>query len=200
MKATKGSYGYIRAQKIKRTWITLALFAAPLLVFFTGLVLKGNRNTIFTVIAVLGCLPACKMAVSSIMMYMQKPMKKEDYEAIEAHKGELTCGYELVVTAYEKQSFLDSVVVCGNTVAAYSSREKTDGPFVEKHIQKILKQNGFSVSVKVFRELKSYLERLDSLNEHRESIEKDIRFTPDENYPELTRNELILHTIYAISL
>ncbi len=34
MKATKGSYGYIRAQKIKRTWITLALFAAPLLVFF----------------------------------------------------------------------------------------------------------------------------------------------------------------------
>ena len=54
--------------------------------------------------------------------------------------------------------------------------------------------------MKVFRELKGYLERLDSLNEHRESIEKDIRFTPDENYPELTRNELILHTIYAISL
>ena len=53
------------------------------------------------------------MAVSSIMMYMQKPMKKEEYEAIEAHKGELTCGYELVVTAYEKQSFLDAVVSAG---------------------------------------------------------------------------------------
>jgi hypothetical protein len=200
MKATKGTYGYIHAQKIKRTWIMLALFAAPLLVFFTGLILKGSRNTIFTVIAILGCLPACKMAVSSIMMYMQKPMKKEDYEAIQAHIGALTVGYELVVTAYEKQSFLDSVVVCGNTVAAYSSREKTDAPFTEKHIQQILKQNGFSVSVKVFRDLKNYLERLDSLNQHRESIEKEIRFTPDENYPELTRNELILHTIYAISL
>ena len=49
-------------------------------------------------------------------------------------------------------------------------------------------------------ELKPYLERLDYLNAHREELVKDIVFTPDERYPELSREELIKHIILAISL
>ena len=43
-----------------------------------------------------------------------------------------------------------------------------------------------------------FLERLDSMNEHKESLEEGIKFRPDEKYPELSRNELIKHTILAI--
>ena len=175
-KIQKGDYGYIKSQQKKRILYTILAFLAPLLVFFTGLYIHRTRNTVFTVVAVVACLPACKFAVGMIMMYMQKPMKREDYEQIEKHKKGLTCSYELVISAYEKQSFVDSIAVCGNTVVGYTSRAKTDTAFTEKHIQDILRQNGFYVSVKIFTRLGDYTSRLDSMWEHRESLEKDIKF------------------------
>ena len=187
-KIQKGDYGYIKSQQKKRTLYTILAFLAPLLVFFTGLYIHRTRNTVFTVVAVVACLPACKFAVGMIMMYMQKPMKREDYEQIEKHKKGLTCSYELVISAYEKQSFVDSIAVCGDTA------------FTEKHIQDILRQNGFYVSVKIFTRLGDYTSRLDSMWEHRESLEKDIKFRPDPAEPNLTRNGKIMRVIHAISL
>lgn len=199
-KIRKGDYGYIKSQQKKRLLYTLLAFIAPLSVFFTGLYINRTRNTVFTVVAVVACLPACKFAVDMIMMFLQKPMRHEDYLEIEKHKKDLTCSYELVISAYEKQSFVDSLTVCGNTVTGYASREKTDIPFVEKHIKEILRQNGFYVNVKIFNRLSDYTGRLDSIWEHRESLEKDLKFKPDVNEPNLTRNEKIMRVIYAISL
>lgn len=199
-KIKKGDFGYIQSQKKKRTIYTILALIPPLTVFFVGWIINKDRNTVFTVFAAVGCLPACKFAVSAIMMYLQKPMLEDDYKQIEQHKEGLVCAYELPVSAYEKQTFLDSVAVCGNNVVAYTSREKSDIPFVEKHIQTILRQNGYYVTIKVFRRLPEYLNRLDSMWEHHESLEEGIRFVPDENNPDLSRNELIMHTIFAITL
>ena len=54
--------------------------------------------------------------------------------------------------------------------------------------------------MKIFTELDPYLERLDSMNAHKDSLEEGIKFRPDERYPGLSRNELIKHTILAICL
>ena len=54
--------------------------------------------------------------------------------------------------------------------------------------------------MKILKELRPFLERLDSMNAHKEALESGIRFTPDERYPELSRNELIKHTLLAICL
>lgn len=199
-KISKGDYGYIKSQQKKRILYTALAFIAPLTVFFTGLYINRTRNTVFTVVTVVACLPACKFAVDMIMMFLQKPMSQKDYLEIENHKHGLVCAYELAVSAYEKQSFLDSVAVCGNTVVGYSGRAKTDAAFLEKHIQTILRQNGFYVTVKIFKRLSDYTGRLDSMWEHREALEKDIKFRPDPAEPELTRNEKIMRVIYAISL
>ena len=67
------------------------------------------------------CLPGCKFAVSMIMMFMQKPMSEKDFRQIENIKTVWILGYELVISAYEKQTF-DSVAG-GNTVVGYTSRE-----------------------------------------------------------------------------
>ena len=69
---------------------------------------------------------------------------------------------------------------------------------MEREAQKILRGNGFKANVKIFTRLPQFLERLDSMNEHKESLEEGIKFRPDEKYPELSRNELIKHTILAI--
>ena len=199
-KIRKGDFGYIKVQRKKRVLYTILAFIAPLLVFFTGLYINRTRNTVFTVVAVVACLPACKFAVDMIMMFLQKPMDEGDYQEIEKHKHGLTCAYELVISAYEKQSFIDSLTVCGNNVVGYTSREKTDTAFVEKHIQNILRQNGFYVTVKIFRRLSDYTARLESMWEHREALEKDIKYRPDPSAPDMTRNEKIMSVLYAISL
>ena len=85
-------------------------------------------------------------------------------------------------------------------MVGYTSREKTDTAFVEKHIQDMLRQNGFYVTVKIFRRLPDYTARLESMWEHREALEKDIKYRPDPATPDMTRSEKIMAVLYAISL
>lgn len=200
MKVQKGDFGYIQWQKKQRILVTLGLFFIPLVAFVIGVLVTGTRNNLITVIAVVGCLPACRSLVGVIVMWMQKPMEEELYQEIRPHQKELTMAYELVVTTYEKNAFLDAVAICGNKVAAYSSRMKESPEYIEQHIRKILKQNGYKTEVKVFKEKRAYLDRLDHLNAHKAELERDIKFEPDERYPDLDRDQLIRHLILAISL
>lgn len=200
MKAKKGEFGYIHSEKIKRVLVTLVLFLIPLAAFIGGVVVTGTKNNIITVIALVGCLPACRSLVSAIMMCMQKPMDSAVYEKIKAHAGDLVMSYEMYLTTYEKSTFVESFAVCGNKVVGYSSRIQGSPQFVEQHVKKTLKQNGYKADVKVLTELNPYLERLDYLNQHKEELRKDIVFEPDSRYPELSREELIRHVILAISL
>ena len=194
----KGDFGYLQAEKKRRIIITVLLFAAPLIIFFTALIYFKTRLTIWTVIAVVGCLPACKSLVSLIMIFRAKPVAPQVYEEISEHAGRILMSYEMYMTFYEKSASIDAFAICGNTVVGFSSDPKIDAAFMEREAQKILRGNGFKANVKIFTRLPQFLERLDSMNEHKESLEEGIKFRPDEKYPELSRNELIKHTILAI--
>lgn len=198
--ARKGQRGYIAAEKKRMLIITAILFAVPLLIFFTALIYFRTRMTIWTVVTVVGCLPACKMMVNLIMLFRCPPVDKEISRQIQEHSGDLVMSYEMYMTFYEKSAFIDAFAICGNQVVGYSSDPKIDIGFMETEAQKVLKGNGYRTNIKIFKELKPFLERLDSMNAHRASLEEGIRFRPDERYPELSRNELIRHTILAICL
>ena len=187
----KGDFGYLASEKKKRILITGILFAVPLLIFFSAMLYFHTRLTVWTVVAVVGCLPACKSLVSLIMIFRARPVDAALYRKIHEHAGELTMSYEMYMTFYEKSANIDAFAICGNTVVGYSSDPKIDAPFMEQECQKILRGNSFK---------DPFLERLDSMNAHKESLEEGIKFRPDEKYPELSRNELIKHTILAICL
>lgn len=199
-KVKKGEIGYFQSEKRRRLILTAVLFGIPLLIFFSAWIYHGSRLTIWTVIVVVGCLPACKSMVSLIMMLMRKPMDRKLYDQIHAHEGNLVMAYEMYMTFYEKSAYIDAVAVCGNEVVGYSSDPKIDTAYMAAESQKIIRKNGYKVNVKILKDLRPFLERLDSMNEHRESLEEGIKFTPDERYPDLSRNEIIKHTILAICL
>ena len=156
--------------------------------------------TVWTVLTVVGCLPGCKSMVSLIMILLRHPMDEKLYKEICEHAGDLVMSYEMYMTFYEKSGYLDAVAVCGNTVVGYTSDPKADSTYLAEQSQKIIRKNGYKVDVKILKDLKPYLERLDSMNEHKESLRNGIKFTPDERYPDLSREELIKHTILAICL
>ena len=199
-KTIKGDFGYFSSEKKRRLLITAGLFSLPLLVFFVAWVVNGTRMTVWTVLTVVGCLPGCKSMVSLIMILMRHPMDRKLYEEIRKHAGDLVMAYEMYMTFYEKSGYLDAVAVCGNTVVGYTSDPKVDISYLAEQSQKIVRKNGYKVDVKILKDLKPYLERLDSMNEHKESLRNGIKFTPDERYPDFSREELIKHTILAICL
>ena len=199
-KIRKGDFGYYKSEKKKRLLITLGSFSVPLFIFFTSWAYHGDRNTIWTVVSTVGCLPACKFAVDYIMMLMRKSMDEKLYQQISEHAGDLLMSYEMYLTTYEKSAHIDAFAICGNEVVGYSSDPKIATAFMAEHTQKIVRKNGYKVNVKILTDLRPYLERLDSMNEHKESLRENIKFVPDDRYPDLSREELIKHTILAICL
>ncbi len=196
----KGNFGYFRSEKKRRLLITAGLFSLPLIIFFVAWAVNGTRMTVWTVLTVVGCLPGCKSMVSLIMILLRHPMDEKLYKEIRSHAGDLVMAYEMYMTFYEKSGYLDAVAVCGNTVVGYTTDPKADTAYMAEQSQKIVRKNGYKVDVKILKDLKTYLERLDSMNAHKESLRSGIKFTPDDRYPDLSREELIKHTILAICL
>ena len=200
-KVKKGTYGYIKYQKIRTFLITFILFLIPMVIYVTGYIQTKTKLNLFTFVAILGCLPACKSLVGLIMIMMQKSISPEFYEAAKKSNGDLVAGYELVFTAYEHTSPVNTLVVCGDQVLCYTPDEKTNAVYLEKHISKILAVNGFSsANVKVMKDFKKYQQRAQEICSKQDHLREGIPFKPDERYPELSRDELIYHTLLAISL
>lgn len=196
----KGEFQYIKQEKKKRILKTLLFFLIPAIVIVTGALIYKTKLNIITVLGVLMCLPACKALVGLIMICMYHSIPEEEYTAIEQHKGSLIMVYECVLTNYEKNTFVDAFAICGNQVIGYSGSPKADLKYASEQTQKILHHNGYKVNVKIFKDFNPFLERMDSMNLHAESLRADIPFVPDEHYPDLSREELIWHTVLTISL
>ena len=199
-KAEKGSYGYIQYQKKKRLVVTFILFLIPLAIYATGYIQTKTRLNLFTVVAILGCLPACKSLVGLIMILMQKPMSHEQYEKAAKAAGGLTAGYELAVTAYEHTTLLQAVVLKGKQIVCLTQDAKTDPSYIEKHIKQMLSANGFpSAQVKVMKDFDKYCQRARQLAAAPKGEEEE-NFREDERYPGKSSEEVMLRVLCAISL
>lgn len=200
-KIKKGELGYISKEKKRRSIVTSILFLIPLIILISGWIYHGTRENILTVVAIVGCLPACKSMVGLIMILMQKSMNPEEYKKAEQVRKDLVGGYELVITAYEKNTAVNAFVVCGSEIVCYTPEPKADPAFLEKHIVKILAANAVrDVHVKVLKDFKKYIQRVEQLQKGQEQYRSGIEWTPDERYPDLNRDEFIYHTLLAISL
>lgn len=165
MTKEKGEYGYIHSQKIKRSLITAVMFAIPITIFITGLVITKTRLNMFTFVAIMGCLPASRSATGMIMMLMQKQASRELHTKLENAKGDVTVLYDMVFTAYQKTVPVDCMAVSDTQAIGYVSSEKSDISFGENHIREILRKNGCkSTGVKLFRDEKRFLEQVKLMN------------------------------------
>lgn len=199
-KHPKGTVGYFRAEKKRRVLLCAGMFAIPLGVFFVAWIHYKTRMTVWTVMSAVGCIPACKFLVDLLMMLPQKGMEPKLYEEIRAHAADLTMCYELYMTFYEKSAGIDAFAFCGNEVVGYSSDPKIDVSFMAQEAQKILRKNGYKANVRILRDLRPYLDRLDQMNAHRESLGENRKDVSDERFPGFSREEILRQLILAICL
>lgn len=197
----KGDHGYYSYEKKRRAGIVALLYGICLLILFSGIAISHTRRNIFTVIAIVGVLPAAKWTVSLIMALLQKPIDEEAFRLTEQIAGSLVRGYELCVTAEEGRLSLDAVVVCGNVVAAYTSASKGLFEFMQTHIEKILHGNGFSgVKVKIFLDRGQYESRIRTLAMDPDRYHQELKNAADAVHEGETRDEAVLRIIKDISI
>lgn len=165
MTAQKGSFGYLNRKRKTELIKTILLFAVSASLLIAGIAATGSNQNLLTIVAVLGCLPASKSTVNTIMLFRYHGCSEEDQNVIAGHAGPLPQLYDLVFTSYEKNYEVHHIVLKGQTLCGYSASEKCDIKACEKHIGGLLTQNGFkNFTVKIFKDLTGYTKRLDQLS------------------------------------
>lgn len=176
MKIEKGLPGYIRARKTRLLTITLAEFAIVAAILILGYVQTGSRLNLLTVVAVVGCLPACKTLVGLITLFPYRTIEPEKAEEIDQKAPLLVTAYDMVITSRERIMPVDAVVISGNTVCGYASNPKTSPQEAARHIKTILEENRLTgITVKIFPEYTPFLARVEGMNSIAEVAQQNQR-------------------------
>jgi hypothetical protein len=162
----KGTRDYLKTQKNYEIARTVLYFAISASLFSAGWISTGSRENLLTIVAVLGCLPACKSAVDMIMYLRYKGCTQENAEVIAPHAQGLPCLHDMVFTSYEKTYNVAHITVCDNTICGFTQSEKLDEQAFYKHMNSVLKKDGYKeTSIKIFKDIKKYTQRLDQMQE-----------------------------------
>ncbi len=171
-KCEKGTPGYL-SQKLKIEILrTIVYFAIVAAVFLLGYSQTHSKKNLLTVVAVVGCLPACKALVGVITRIPYRTIDLALADEIAGKALHLTVIYDLVVTSTEKIMPIDCMVISGGKVFGYSSGEKINLQDTSAYIRKILRKNNLpEVSVKIYGQYKSFLSIVEGL-ENIAAVEK----------------------------
>lgn len=165
MKIQKGEPGYIKARKLKFLIGAVAEFGIVTALVILGIMQTGSRLNFFTVIAVVGCLPAAKMLVEFIAMMPYASIDPDTYKEIEEKAPLLLKAYDLIITGNDKIMPVDVLVISNHTVCGYTSSAKTDDVKVSQYLKEMLKNNHLEkITVKVFHDYTAFLARAEGMN------------------------------------
>lgn len=160
----KGSYGYIDYQKKFSIIRTIVFFAISLAVYAIGYYSTKSSKNLLTVVAVLGCLPACKSLVNVVMFMRATGCSRPAWEKISQFDDKLIGFYDMYFTSYQQNYAISHMVIKGNMVCAYTESATCESSAGEKHIEQLLRQDGYkNITVKIFNNQDKYIDRLGQL-------------------------------------
>ena len=182
----KGTFGYVRKQMIFEAAKTLVLFVMAIGIFLMGLLTLHTKKSLWSVLAVLALLPACRSLVGVIMLARYRSLSPADHERYSGYAGKMRVLYENILTTSERSFFVPVICVCsGNVVALYPDKD-TDN-CLKEHIDNVLKSSGLAANVKVFESEEAFERRCTEMKEK-------LSGNPDAT------SAAIINTIKAVSL
>ncbi|HIW83065.1 MAG TPA: hypothetical protein H9873_01890 [Candidatus Dorea gallistercoris] len=165
MKIEKGQPGYVNAQKTKYLIWAVGEFLVVIALVVLGYIQTGSKLNLFTIAAVVCCLPAAKMLVEFITMAPHKSIEPERFEEIQEKAPLLTKIYDTVLTSKDKVMPVDVFVISGRTVCGYTKSPKTDEAKTAKYVKEMLQQNKCEkVTVKIFHDYTAFMARVEGMN------------------------------------
>ena len=151
----------------------MVFFLVSVGLYVMGYVTTGSSKNLLTVVAVLGCLPACKSMVNFIMFLKASGCSEKLKNEVCVFDDKLTVFYDMYFTSYQKNFPISHMALKGNVLCGVTESAKCDCHEAEKHLEQMLTQEGIkNLTVKIFSQRDKYLDRLSQLvdletDEHR---------------------------------
>ena len=162
----KGSYGYLKNHRAVAAIRTLLFFGVSIGLYVMGYVTtKSNRN-LLTIVAVLGCLPACKSLVNLVLFLKAEGCSKTLKSRIGAYDDRLQTFYDMYFASYQKNYAISHMALKGNVLCGMTETAKCDCNAAEKHLEQMLSQEGIkNITVKIYSNADKYIDRLSQIVE-----------------------------------
>lgn len=169
----KGTRNYIKTQKKYEVLRTLLYFAIPVSLYVVGFIQTGGRENYLTLVAVLGCLPAAKSAVSAFMFLRYHSCSDKVSDRVWKASEELGFLYDCVFTSLKKNYVVSHIAVRANTVCGFSEDKNFPEKEFYEHITHFLEMDRhYDVTVKIYTDLDKYVVRLRQMRWLPEDVHK----------------------------
>lgn len=184
----KGDYGYLKNRKLYTALRTVLFFLVCIGLYAMGILRTGTNKNLLTVVAILGCLPACKSAVNFIVFLMATGCSDALHKSLRTYDdAEPDTLYDLYFTSYKKNYPISHMALKGGMLCGITESPSCDCKEAQKHLEQMLLQEGIkNVTVNIFSQEDQYIDRLSRLVDMKVDEHKD--------------REEILRLLYAISL
>lgn len=162
----KGAFGYLNNRKKYTALRTVLFFSISAALYISGIIRTGSNKNLLTIVAVLGCLPACKSAVNFILFLRAKGCSDALHEKLVSYEdGSMTVFYDMYFTSYQKNYPLSHMALKGDILCGMTENPSCDCREAEKHLEQMLVQEGIkNVTVQVFSQEDKYIDRLSRLS------------------------------------
>ena len=161
---SKGCYGYIRNHRMVAAVRTLLFFGVSIGLYVMGYVTSGSNQNLLTIVAVLGCLPACKSLVNLIIFLKAEGCSEALENKVSTYDANLLTFYDMYFTSYQKNYAISHMALKGNVLCVMTETAKCDCNAAEKHLEQMLSQGGIkNITVKIFDNADKYIDRLSQI-------------------------------------
>lgn len=163
-KKVKGQYGY-RTYHKKIQLMKVLFGAAMILIQLAARSFTDNdaAKNILTVMAVLSVLPTANVASPLLASWQYRTPSEEFYKKVSRYEPTGRILYDLILTSRESILPVDAVMVHPQGVFAYSASLKMDASQAETYLNKVFTDHRLDPNVKVIKDEKLFLKRLESL-------------------------------------
>lgn len=160
----KGAYGYLENRKIYTALRTVLFFLLCVGIYLAGYLTTGTNRNLLTVVAILGCLPACKSAVNFIIFIKAKGCSNTLWDKVHDYDEVFESMYDMYFTSYQKNYAISHMALKGNVLCGMTETAKCDCNAAEKHLEQMLSQGGIkNITVKIFDNADKYIDRLSQI-------------------------------------
>lgn len=184
----KGAFGYLDNRKKYTALRTLIYFLISGGLYAIGILTTGSNKNLLTIVAILGCLPACKSAVNFILFMRAKGCSSALHDKLSSYDNSaMTVFYDMYFTSYQKNYPLSHMALKGGMLCGITEHLSCSCREAEKHLEQMLVQEGIkNVTVNIFSQEDKYIDRLGRLS--------------DMQTEEHQNREGIINLLYSISI
>lgn len=167
----KGKPYYISTQKKYELARTCLYFVLAFSVFALGYYTTKSRANLLTVVAILGCLPACKSLVLTVVYLRARGLSEDKTQMLLAKKNELVQAYDMVFTTYNHTFEIQHLVIFDKQICGYTENKNFSEEDFSRHIKQVCGVEGYKdISIKVFNDFKKYQDRIEDLYNKQKDI------------------------------